>query len=142
MSATAQTQPLRSRQPRAASAGALPAARRFLQLTKPRVVSLIVFTAVIGMFLASPTLPPLAARWFGTIGVALSAGAAAAINCLVEHKLDALMGRTRGRPLPMKELTCAQSLLFAVLIGAAGLSMLYVLVNPLTMWLTLGTFLG
>ena len=67
--------------------------RQFLALTKPRVVMLIVFTAVIGMFLASPGLPPVAAVVFGTVGIALVAGAAAAINCLVEQKIDALMAR-------------------------------------------------
>jgi protoheme IX farnesyltransferase len=113
-----------------------------LRLTKPRVVSLIVFTAVIGMFLASPGLPPLSALVFGTLGIALSAGAAAAINCLVEQKLDAVMARTRARPLPMGELTSAQTLTFAAVIGGTGLGVLYALVNPLTMWLTLATFVG
>jgi len=88
----------------------MPVARQFLQLTKPRVVSLIVFTAMIGMFLASPGFPPLAALVFGTVGIALSAGATAAINCLVERKLDALMARTRARPLARGQLTCAQAL--------------------------------
>jgi protoheme IX farnesyltransferase len=113
-----------------------------LRLTKPRVVSLIVFTAVIGMFLASPGLPPLSTLVFGTLGIALSAGAAAAINCLVEQKLDAVMARTRARPLPMGELTSAQTLIFAGVIGGIGLSVLYALVNPVTMWLTLATFVG
>ena len=87
--------------------------RQFLALTKPRVVSLIVFTAVIGMFLAAPALPPLSAVVFGTTGIALVAGAAAAINCLVEQKIDARMQRTRGRPLPRGELTSTQTLVFA-----------------------------
>src|SRR6202795_1866431 len=119
-----------------------PGPQQFLRLTKPRVVSLIVFTAVIGMFLASPGLPPLSALVFGTLGIALSAGAAAAINCLVEQKLDAVMARTRARPLPMGELTSAQTLIFAGVIGGSGLGVLYALVNPLTMWLTLATFVG
>ena len=124
---------------------AKPAALRlqqFFQLTKPRVVSLIVFTAVIGMFLATPGLPPIAAVVFGTIGIAFVAGAAAAINCLVEQKLDALMARTRARPLPMGQLTSLQTLVFASILGGAGLLILYLLVNPLTMWLTLATFVG
>jgi len=116
--------------------------RHLLRLTKPRVVSLIVFTAVIGMFLASPGFPPLAALVFGTLGIALSAGAAAAINCLVEQKIDAVMARTRARPLPMGKLTSAQTLIFAGVIGGTGLGVLYALVNPLTMWLTLATFVG
>jgi len=117
-------------------------ARALLALTKPRVVSLIVFTAVIGMFLASPGLPPLGGLAFGTLGIALTAAAAAAINCLVEQKLDAVMARTRARPLPRGELTSIQTLIFAGVIGASGLSVLYAFVNPLTMWLTLATFVG
>ena len=117
-------------------------AREFLALTKPRVVSLVVFTAVIGMFLATPGLPPLSAVLFGTIGIALVAGAAAAINCLVEQKIDALMMRTRRRPLPSGDLTSLQALVFAALIGGMGLGLLHHGVNPLTMWLTLATFVG
>ena len=116
--------------------------RQFLALTKPRVVSLIVFTAVIGMFLAVPGLPPLSAVVFGTLGIALVAGAAAAINCLVEQKIDAVMARTRARPLPRGELTSRQTLLFASSIGGLGLLVLYAKINPLTMWLTLATFVG
>jgi heme o synthase len=124
---------------------AKPAALRLQQLfrlTKPRVVSLIVFTAVIGMFLATPGLPPLGVLLFATAGIALVAGAAAAINCLVEQKLDGIMARTRARPLPMGQLTSLQTLTFAAVIGGGGLWLLYVLVNPLTMWLTLATFVG
>src|SRR5512137_1945270 len=116
--------------------------RQFLALTKPRVVSLIVFTAVIGMFLAAPDLPPPAALVFGTIGIALVAGAAAAFNCLVEQKIDAVMQRTRVRPLPRGELTSLQTLVFAGVVGGLGLWVLYRFVNPLTMWLTLATFVG
>jgi heme o synthase len=116
--------------------------RQFFALTKPRVVSLIVFTAVIGMFLAAPGLPPLSAVIFGTVGIALVAGAAAAINCLVEQKIDAVMARTRARPLPRGEVSSLQTLIFAAIVGAMGLSVLYVEVNALTMWLTLVTFVG
>jgi len=116
--------------------------QQFLALTKPRVVSLIVFTAVIGMFLATPGMVPLHALVFGTLGIALVAGAAAAINCLVEQKIDALMARTRARPLPLGQLTSTQTLVFASIVGGAGLFVLYTLVNPLTMWLTLATFVG
>jgi len=116
--------------------------RRLFAQTKPRVVSLIVFTAVIGMVLASPGLPPLNAVVFGTLGIALVAGAAAAINCLVEQKIDALMARTRGRPLPRGELSSRETLLFAAVVGLTGLGILYAAVNALTMWLTLATFLG
>jgi protoheme IX farnesyltransferase len=116
--------------------------RQFLALTKPRVVSLIVFTAVIGMFLAAPTLPPLDAVVFGTLGIALVAGAAAAVNCLVEQKIDAVMARTRARPLPRGDLTSTETLVFAGAVGSSGLAILYEMVNPLTMWLTLATFVG
>ena len=141
MSTTAQSQTARSAQADVPSLRRIPL-RQFLQLTKPRVVSLIVFTAVIGMFLATPGVPPLAALAFGTIGIALTAGAAAAINCLIERKLDAVMARTRARPLPRGELTSRQTLIFACALGGIGLGVLYVLVNPLTMWLTLATFIG
>ena len=121
--------------------------QQFLQLTKPRVVSLIVFTAVIGMFLAVPgeqLLSPhfWAAALFATLGIALVAGSAAAVNCLVEQKIDAVMARTRGRPLPMGTITSQETLLFSGAVGGIGLTLLYVLVNPLTMWLTLATFVG
>ncbi len=121
--------------------------RQFLLLTKPRVVSLIVFTAVIGMFLAVPgaalSSPHFwAAALFATLGIALVAGAAAAMNCLVEQKIDAVMARTRARPLPMGTITSQETLLFAGAVGGIGLTLLYVLVNPLTMWLTLATFVG
>jgi heme o synthase len=117
-------------------------AQQFFQLTKPRVVSLIVFTAVIGMFLATPGMVAPALLIAATLGIALVAGAAAAINCLVEQKIDAVMARTRGRPLPRGTLTSAQTLAFASVIGGVGLLLLYFAVNPLTMWLTLATFVG
>jgi protoheme IX farnesyltransferase len=117
-------------------------ARQFFALAKPRVVSLIVFTAVIGMFLAAPGIPPAEPVLFGTIGIALVAGAAAAINCLIEQNIDKLMRRTSWRPLPRGQITSGQTLAFATCVGAAGLALLYTLVNPLTMWLTLGTFVG
>ncbi len=116
--------------------------KQFLALAKPRVVSLIVFCAVIGMFLAVPGLPNPAVVFAATVGIALVAGAAAAINCLVEQKIDAKMQRTRARPLPAGELTSRQTLLFASLVGGAGLLILGRWVNPLTMWLTLATFIG
>ena len=115
---------------------------QFYQLTKPRVVLLIVFTAVIGMFLATPGMVPLQVLIAGTLGIALTAGAAAAVNCLVEQKIDAVMARTRGRPLPRGQVTPLQSLVFAGAIGGLGLFILHQWVNDLTMWLTLGTFVG
>ena len=117
-------------------------AQQFFLLTKPRVVSLIVFTAIIGMFLATPGMVSVPLLIAATLGIGLVAGAAAAINCLVEQKIDAVMARTRGRPLPRGTLTSAQTLGFASVIGGVGLLLLYFAVNPLTMWLTLATFVG
>ncbi len=121
--------------------------QQFLQLTKPRVVSLIVFTAVIGMFLAVPAEELASPHFwtaavFATLGIALVAGSAAAMNCLVEQKIDAVMARTRARPLPMGTITSQETLLFSGAVGGIGLTLLYALVNPLTMWLTLATFVG
>jgi heme o synthase len=119
---------------------------QFLALTKPRVVSLIVFCAVIGMFLAMPfgalNAHFAATALAATLGIALVAGAAAAINCLVEQKIDALMARTRGRPLPRGQLTSQQTVAFATVVGGSGLALLYFAVNALTMWLTFATFVG
>lgn len=117
-------------------------ARSFYALTKPRVVSLIVFTAVIGMLLATPGAVPAQILLAGTLGIALVAGAAAAVNCLVEQNIDAVMLRTRWRPLPRGELTGLQTLVFAGVVGGFGLWLLANFVNPLTMWLTLATFVG
>src|SRR3954470_6046729 len=115
---------------------------QFWRLTKPRVVSLIVFTAVIGMLLAAPTLPPVGLLVAATLGIALVAGAAAAFNCLVEQRIDAAMARTRGRPTVTGTISDAQILLFSGVVGGLGLAILWHAVNPLTMWLTLGTFVG
>ena len=114
----------------------------FFALTKPRVNSLIVFTAVIGMLLATQGPVPVATAMVGAIGIALVAGAAAATNCLLERAIDSRMARTRGRPLPMGRLEMKEAAVFALGLGATGLWMLYALVNPLTMWLTLATFAG
>jgi len=115
---------------------------QFWRLTKPRVVSLIVFTAVIGMLLATPTLPPAELMLAATVGIALVAGAAAAFNCLVEQKIDAVMARTRGRPTVTGTISTYQILLLAGGVGGLGLAILWHAVNPLTMWLTLATFVG
>ena len=128
------------------AAGFGPRLRQFYELAKPRVVSLIVFCAVIGMFLAMPPrtglLPPLGIVLAATIGIALVAGAAAVVNCLVERTIDAVMARTRGRPLVRGTVSSVQALAFACLVGGIGLWLLYTQVNALTMWLTLGTFVG
>ncbi|MBT0962446.1 heme o synthase [Denitromonas iodatirespirans] len=117
--------------------------RHFYVLTKPRVNTLIVFCAIIGMFLAVPEgLPSAQVVLLATIGIACVAGAAAAMNCLIEQQIDARMARTRARPLPRGELSSAETLVFSLLLGGAGLVLLYHGVNPLTMWLTLATFVG
>lgn len=113
-----------------------------LALTKPRVTALIVFTAVIGMFLATPGMVPLDILLAATVGIGMSSGAAAAFNHLVEQKIDAKMARTRGRPLPTGQLSSKQTLLFSTVMATIGLGILYFYVNPLTMWLTFATFIG
>src|SRR6186713_3539017 len=94
------------------------------------------------MFLATPGMVPAVTLLAGTVGIAFVAGAAAAINCLVEQKIDAVMKRTQWRPLPQGELSAAQTLVFAGVLGGAGLWLLLHFVNALTMWLTLATFVG
>jgi len=116
--------------------------RQFYSLTKPRVTTLAVFCAVIGMFLATPGMVPWRVLFAGTAGIALLAGAAFAINCLIEQEIDAKMARTRARPLPRGELTSLQTVVFAGVIGGIGMFLLYNYVNALTMWLTFGTFVG
>jgi len=116
--------------------------RSFYALCKPRVTALIVFTAIIGMLMATPGMVPLSVLLAATVGIAFASGAAAAFNCLIEHKIDAMMARTRARPLPTGQLSQMETLLFASVLGGVGLSILYYWVNPLTMWLTLGTFVG
>lgn len=116
--------------------------RQFYALTKPRVVQLIVFCAVIGMLLASPGLPDWGIAIAATLGIWLVASAAAALNCVIEQGIDARMARTSWRPTARGELTNAQTLTFAALLCALGSAVLYVAVNPLTMWLTFATFVG
>ena len=117
-------------------------ARQFYALTKPRVVQLIVFCAVIGMLLAVPGLPDWRVASAAFVGIWLVAAAAAAFNCLVEQHIDARMARTSWRPTARGQLSNAQTLTFSALLCAAGGALLYVVVNPLTMWLTLATFVG
>ena len=114
----------------------------YVRLTKPRVVMLIVFTAFIGMLLAQPSVAPLNILIYGSLGIWLVAGAAAAVNCLIEQRIDAVMARTRGRPLPIGAVTELETVSVSLVVGGAGLFLLYVFINPLTMWLTLGTFVG
>jgi protoheme IX farnesyltransferase len=115
---------------------------QYWALTKPRVTQLAVFCAVIGMFLATPELPDWHIVVAATIGIWLLAGAAFAINCLVEREIDSRMARTARRPLARGELSVQQTLVFSGVIGGAGMWVLYNFVNPLTMWLTFATFVG
>ncbi|HVL76028.1 MAG TPA: heme o synthase [Noviherbaspirillum sp.] len=115
---------------------------QYWALTKPRVTQLAVFCAVIGMFLASPGLPDWRIVVAATIGIWLLAGAAFAVNCLVEREIDSRMARTARRPAARGEITVMQILVFSGVIGGAGMWVLFNFVNPLTMWLTFATFVG
>ncbi len=115
---------------------------QYWALTKPRVTQLAVFCAVIGMFLATPGLPDWQVLVAATIGIWLLAGAAFAVNCLVEREIDSRMARTARRPLARGEITVPQTLAFSGAIGGIGMWVLYNFVNPLTMWLTFATFVG
>ena len=117
-------------------------ARQFYALTKPRVVQLIVFCAVIGMLLAVPGLPDWKVASAAFVGSWLVAAAAAAFNCLVEQRIDARMARTAWRPTARGQLTNTQTLTFSAVLCAAGSALLWFAVNPLTMWLTFATFIG
>jgi protoheme IX farnesyltransferase len=129
----------------AAAAGSSSRWQQYYQLTKPRVVQLIVFCAIIGMALAIPGLPN-AEQWVkvlaATAGIWLVAGAAAAFNCLIEQQIDAKMKRTAWRATAKGQLSRAQTLSFSAVLGGIGLGLLWFWVNPLTMWLTFATFIG
>jgi protoheme IX farnesyltransferase len=115
---------------------------QYWALTKPRVTQLAVFCAVIGMFLATDGFPGWRVLIAATAGIWLLAGAAFAVNCLVEAEIDARMARTARRATAMGELTRTQTILFSTVIGGIGMWILYAFVNPLTMWLTFVTFVG
>ena len=116
--------------------------RRYLELTKPKVVALITFTAVVGTLLASPGLPPLDALVWGNLGIALAAASAAAINHVLDRRIDAQMARTRARPLPTGALSERQALAFAALLGVSSMGVLAFLVNLLTAVLTFLSLIG
>jgi protoheme IX farnesyltransferase len=116
--------------------------RDYLELTKPKVVALIVLTAVVGTLLAAPGLPPLQALIFGNLGIALAAGSAAAINHVLDRQIDARMARTRRRPLPSGHLDHTRALAFAVLLGLLSMVLLVLFVNTLTALLTFGSLIG
>ena len=120
----------------------LPTWRQYLELTKPRVVALLVFTALVGMFLAVPALPPLRESVFGLLGIWLAASSAAAINHLIDQRIDKVMVRTAHRPLATGALRPVQVLVFALLLGIASMLVLALLVNPLTALLTFAGLIG
>jgi len=116
--------------------------REYFELTKPRVVALIVFTAVVGMFLSTPGALPLTAFVAGTLGIAAAAGSAAAFNHILDRQADAVMARTHDRPLPTGQLTATEALVFALALGVASMAILVVWVNVLTAVLTFLSLIG
>jgi len=126
----------------AADVGAPSRWRLYLALTKPKVVALIVLTAVVGTLLATPGLPPLDALLLGNLGIGLAAASAATINQLLDQRIDARMMRTRSRPLPTGGLTERQALVFALVLGVLSMLILWFLVNPLTSLLTFASLIG
>ena len=116
--------------------------RRYLELTKPKVVALITFTAIVGTLLASPGLPPLDALLWGNAGIALAAACAATLNHVLDRRIDEQMARTRSRPLPSGALSERRALAFAALLGVTAMALLAFLVNLLTAVLTFASLIG
>jgi len=124
------------------SVSAVPVWRRYLELTKPKVVALIVFTAIVGTLLASPGMPPIDALVWGNLGIALASACAATINHVLDRRIDEQMARTRARPLPTGQLNEKQALAFAAVLGVAAMAILAFLVNLLTAVLTFASLIG
>jgi protoheme IX farnesyltransferase len=122
--------------------GVTAALKLYVELTKPRIAALITFTALVGMFLATPEIPPWTVLVCGTLGIAHSCACAAALNQIFERRTDAHMSRTRARPLPKGQLTQRSALVFAFILGGAGVAILTVCVNALTAILTFGTLIA
>jgi len=127
---------------RAGAPGATAIWRRYLELTKPKVVALITFTAIVGTLLASPGMPPLDALIWGNLGIALASGCAATINHVLDRRIDEQMNRTRARPLPTGQLNERQALVFAAVLGMTAMAILSFLVNLLTAVLTFISLIG
>ena len=121
---------------------AAPGWRDYYEMTKPRVVLLMLLCAVVGMFLAVPGMVPVSVLLFGTIGIALVAASAAAVNHIADSEIDARMARTEARPVATGRVSTVQGLTFAAVIGSAGFVILYTLVNPLTAWLNAASWVG
>ena len=124
------------------ASAAAPVWRRYLELTKPKVVALIVFTAIVGTLLSSPGWPPLDALVWGNLGIALASGCAATINHVLDRRIDEQMARTRARPLPTGQLTERKALIFAAVLGITAMAILSFLVNLLTAVLTFVSLIG
>ena len=116
--------------------------RDYLELTKPVVVALMILTSVIGMFLSVPGMVPWEILIFGNLGIALCAGSAAAVNHLVDRRIDMVMARTKNRPIAQGRLTTRDAIVFALVLGVAGTAVLSVWTNQLTVWLTLASLFG
>jgi len=116
--------------------------RDYYTLTKPRVVQLLVFTAIVGMFLATPGMVPWDVLVFGSLGIGLAAASGAAVNHVVDQRVDAQMTRTRGRPLPTGRVSDRDAFVFALVLGAVGLGLLTIAINPLTAFLTFFSLIG
>jgi protoheme IX farnesyltransferase len=129
-------------EPTTAPASAGVRVRDYWELTKPKVVALIVFTAIVGMLLATPGFPPPRLLLFATLGIWLAAASAAAINHVLDRRIDAEMVRTRRRPIPSGHVSEAAALLFAFALGLAAMLILALLVNPLTALLTFASLIG
>ncbi len=122
--------------------GARASWRDYKELTKPNVVALMILTSIIGMFMAVPGMVPLDVLVLGNLGIAMVAGAAAAVNHLVDQQVDQHMARTRKRPMAQGRISTAQASLFALILGGAGMAILLIWINAVTAWLTLASLVG
>ncbi|MGR6504206.1 heme o synthase [Shewanella sp. Koi 1] len=116
--------------------------RAYFEMTKPKVVALMLLTVLVGMCLAMPTILPVKPLVAGLLGIAMMAGSAAALNHLIDRRIDGMMARTYNRPLPKGRVSATRALLFAALLGSLGFVILYVFTNPLTAWLTFASLIG
>jgi protoheme IX farnesyltransferase len=116
--------------------------RDYLILTKPKVVAVMILTSIVGMLLARPVLPSLDLFILANLGIGLAASAAAVINHVVDRRIDAVMNRTKHRPVSVGTVSPASALVFAFLLGSSGLSLLVIIANPLTAWLTFASIIG